>query len=140
MYMQWNKCTKLSPFYKLCLVMGKKGWWEFIAICIQKTKMRDGQNTRMNILTGTKMNTSFTPNRAKIFKIYNISKCNVITFPIDSNLAFCMETPGNTKIPHPIIYINITFVILFVRFFQSLLMLILQIEISFKNKCDARGM
>lgn len=64
MYMQWNKCTKLSLFYKLCFVMGGRGdgsskWYAY------RNKHEGKSNTKMNTLTGIKMNTFSTPNRAK---------------------------------------------------------------------------
>lgn len=64
MYMQWNKCTKLSLFYKLCFVMGWRGdgsskWYAY------RNKHEGKSNTKMNILTGIKMITFSTPNRAK---------------------------------------------------------------------------
>lgn len=74
MYMQWNKCTKLSPFYKLCFVMGWRGdgsskWYAY------RNKHEGKSNTKMNILTGIKMNTFSTPNRAKFLN--NMQHFNV---------------------------------------------------------------
>lgn len=79
MYMQWNKCTKLSLFYKLCLVMGGRGdgsskWYAYRNKHEGKSKHKN-EYINSDKIIGMKMNTFSTPNRAKFLN--NMQHFNV---------------------------------------------------------------
>lgn len=64
-----------------------------------ETNMRESQNTKNEYINIDKimgMNIHIIQTESNFQIICNISTCNVITFPVDSNLAFRMETPANT--------------------------------------------
>lgn len=56
---------KIKPVLQTMLCYGRKGGMGVPSDMHTETNMRESQNTKMNILTGIKMNTFSTPNRAK---------------------------------------------------------------------------
>lgn len=56
---------KIKPVLQTMLCYGMKGGMGVPSDMHTETNMRESQNTKMNILTGIKMNTISTPNRAK---------------------------------------------------------------------------
>lgn len=56
---------KIKPVLQTMLCYGRKGGMGVPSDMHTETNMRESQDTKMNILTGIKMNTFSTPNRAK---------------------------------------------------------------------------
>lgn len=56
---------KIKPVLQTMLCYGRKEGMGVPSDMHTETNMRESQNTKMNTLTGIKMNTISTPNRAK---------------------------------------------------------------------------